>query len=88
MVDPSEVERIAHILQIGDNSFYLPKGQVTTVVEEEYFDQTLYVFELFSHAHELNTEFAIEIAGGERDGELVYISYDYEHPPVLELDPP
>ena len=23
-----------------------------------------------------------------RDGELVYISYDWEHPPILELDPP
>ncbi len=46
------------------------------------------MFEIFSHAHELNTEFAIEIAGGERDGELVYISYDWEHPPVLDLDPP
>ena len=41
-----------------------------------------------SHAHEQMVEFRVEIMGGERDGELVYIAYDWEHPPILELDPP
>ena len=88
MIDPSEVEKIARVLQIGDQGFNLPKGEITTVTDEWYSDQKMYVFELFSHAHELNTEFAIEIAGGDRDGELIYVSYDYSHPPVLKLDPP
>ena len=88
MADPSEVEIIARTLQVGDQGFNLPKGEVTTVVDEWYSDQKMYIFELFSHAHELNTEFAVEIAGGERDGELIYVSYDYSHPPVLKLDPP
>ena len=88
MIDPSEVEKIGRILQIGDQGFNLPKGEVTTVIDEWYSDQKMYIFELFSHAHELNTEFAIEIAGGDRDGELIYVSYDYSHPPVLKLDPP
>ena len=26
--------------------------------------------------------------GGENDGELVYITYDWEHPPIKEFDPP
>jgi hypothetical protein len=88
MADPSEVQIVARTLQVGDQGFNLPKGEETTVVDEWYSDQRMYVFELFSHAHELNTEFAIEIAGGDRDGELIYISYDYSHPPVLKLDPP
>tara|TARA_X000000368_G_C23046546_1_gene719402 strand:+ start:1272 stop:2648 length:1377 start_codon:yes stop_codon:yes gene_type:complete len=88
MIDPSEVEKVARVLQIGDQGFNLPKGEITTVTDEWYSDQKMYVFELFSHAHELNTEFAIEIAGGDRDGELIYVSYDYSHPPVLKLDPP
>ena len=88
MADPSEVEIVARTLQVGDQGFNLPKGEVTTIIDEWYSDQKMYIFELFSHAHELNTEFAVEIAGGERDGELIYISYDYSHPPVLKLDPP
>jgi len=28
------------------------------------------------------------ISGGERHGELVYFSNDWEHPPILQLDPP
>ena len=27
------------------------------------------------------------IAGGDRDGELVYYTNDWEHPPLLDLDP-
>ena len=41
-----------------------------------------------SHAHEHMLEFRVEKVGGELDGELVYIAYDWEHPPILELDPP
>ena len=34
------------------------------------------------------TEFRVYAAGGENDGELVYITYDWEHPPIKEFDPP
>ena len=30
----------------------------------------------------------VEKVGGQFDGELVYIAYDWQHPPILELDPP
>ena len=33
------------------------------------------------------TDFRVFIDGGPRDGELVYIAYDWEHPPILELNP-
>ena len=46
------------------------------------------IFQLFSHSHEKTVEFRVEIAGGNRDGELLYISYDWEHPPVMKFDPP
>ncbi len=35
-----------------------------------------------------STEFRVFIDGGPRNGELVYIAYDWQHPPILELDPP
>jgi len=50
--------------------------------------ETMNIFQLFSHSHEKSIEFRVEIAGGKRDGELLYISYDWKHPPVMKFDPP
>ena len=33
-------------------------------------------------------EFRIFLKGGNRDGELVYYTNDWEHPPIIEFDPP
>ena len=33
-------------------------------------------------------EFEIYIVGGPRDGELIYFTDDWEHPPLLTFDPP
>ncbi|MBT6148477.1 MAG: hypothetical protein HOH74_23790, partial [Gemmatimonadetes bacterium] len=33
-------------------------------------------------------DFSILAVGGERDGELLYWTNDWEHPPLLEFDPP
>jgi hypothetical protein len=43
---------------------------------------------MWSHSHEHTLEFRIEGVGGEHDGELLYWTNDWEHPPLLELDPP
>ena len=44
--------------------------------------------QLVSHAHQLMVEFRAEMIGGVRDGELIYVAYDWEHPPLLKFDPP
>ena len=51
-------------------------------------DDDVNIFQLFSHAHSHMTEFRVYIQGGDRDGELVYITFDWEHPPILDIDPP
>ena len=43
---------------------------------------------MWSHAHENALEFSIVAVGGARDGELLYWTNDWEHPPLLEFDPP
>ncbi len=86
-VDQSEVQHVAEILQLNNQSFILPANQITTLEKTYYFNQKRHIFQLFSHAHEHMTEFQVLIKGGDRDGELVYVSYDWEHPPILELEP-
>ncbi len=86
--DPAEVEHVADVLMMNNQSFALPPQQETTVERTFRVNERIHVFQLFSHAHEHMTRFEVEIDGGRRDGELVYVATDWEHPPILELDPP
>jgi len=88
LVDPSEIEKTVNILQWNHNDFVLPANEITTLEKTFYAEERMYIIQLFSHAHEHNLEFAVEVVGGAKDGELIYVSYDWEHPPILELDPP
>ena len=87
-MDPSEIEKTVKILQWNHNDFVLPANEITTLEKTFYAEERMYIIQLFSHAHEHNLEFAVEVVGGAKDGELIYVSYDWEHPPILELDPP
>ncbi len=87
-VEPKDVVHEAKTLNLGKFDIELPPHQVTTLTKVFTFWETRYIFQLFSHAHEHMTEFRVEIDGGPRNGDLVYITYDWEHPPILELDPP
>jgi hypothetical protein len=86
-VPENEVQFVAEILQLNNQSFVLPANKVTTISKTYYFNKTRRIFQLFSHAHKHMLEFKVFVVGGARDGELVYISQDWEHPPILELNP-
>ena len=87
-IDPSEVDHVAELLVMNNRDFSLPPNAVTTATRTFLSDERIQIFQLFSHAHEHMTQFKVFIDGGARSGELVYIAYDWEHPPILELDPP
>ena len=99
---PQEVIYEAGILQLNKNDISLPPNQITTL--EKVFSSNeilnsinidppnntseLKIFQLFSHAHQLMTRFDILILHQNGQEELIYTALDYEHPPILELDPP
>ena len=99
---PENVEHVAGILQLGANDIYLPPNEETTL--EEIFSTNeiingmnieapdgvsgLNIFQLFSHAHQLMTRFDILILHSNGTEELIYTALDWEHPPILQLDPP
>jgi hypothetical protein len=86
--DPAKVQHEAKIFGLSNFDIALPAGKVTTLSEQYRFPERMHIIQLMSHAHEHMTEFRVELMGGDRDGEVVYIAYDWEHPPILELDPP
>lgn len=87
-IPASEVQHVAEILNLSNQTFTLPAGRETTLRKEYVFNERRHIFQLFSHAHAHMKEFKVFQVGGARDGELLYISYDWEHPPILEMDPP
>ena len=86
-VDSSQVEHVAERLFMNNVDINLPPNATTTLNKTFVVDNKVQIFQLFSHAHEHMTEFRVFIDGGPHDGELVYIAYDWEHPPILELNP-
>ncbi len=87
-VPKSQVQRAADILNLGNTSIELPPMQTTQLTKTFYFPEKRHVFQLFTHAHERLTEFRIELAGGVNNGKTVYWTNDWQHPPILNLDPP
>ena len=87
-IDKDDVKYEAKIINMNNTDIELPPNKVTTITKDFLADEKMNIFQLFSHSHEKTIEFRVEIAGGKRDGELLYISYDWEHPPVMKFDPP
>jgi len=91
-LQPGQVVKEANILTMNNGNINLPPNQVTTLTHTfwvgDIFPEPISIFQLFSHAHQHMLEFRVFIEGGEQDGELVYVAFDWEHPPILELDPP
>lgn len=95
-VDASRVEHVARTLNLANTSFSLPPRQRTTVTKTFMAgsadlplaaDGTVHVLMLTSHMHARGERFVIRIAGGARNGEVIYTSTDWEHPAMLTLTP-
>ncbi len=87
-IDKSEVTHEAKNLFLNNQNFQLPPNRVSTLTSKYYFNDSREVFLLTSHAHQHMLEFRIFIEGGNRDGELVYYTDDWEHPPLMRYEPP
>jgi len=87
-VDRSQVQHVADYDNLGNTDITLPPNRVTTISKTFAFNQTRHIIQMFSHAHEHMLEFSVTRVGGARDGELLYWTNDWAHPPTLELDPP
>lgn len=99
---PQDVEHVAGILQLGNSDIYLPPNQETILERTWSYSNilnsmnidipqgasSLNIFQLFSHAHQLMTRFDIILVNTNGDEELIYTALDYQHPPILQLDPP
>jgi hypothetical protein len=87
-IPASRVAKVARTLNMSNTSLSLPAGKQTTLQKTFTVSQTTTVFMLTSHMHMLGTRFQIKVAGGPRDGELVYESTDWAHPQTITFSQP
>ena len=88
-IPENEVVHVAKLLDVNNDEIYIPANTLQHKVIYEFIAEgEMNVFQLFSHAHSNMTEFRVYATGGENDEELVYITYDWEHPPIKEFNPP
>jgi len=87
-VPKSEVVHVADNLFLNNTDFTLPANAETTIKKSYPINEDINIINLWSHAHKRMTEFKVYIEGGDNDGELIYYTNDWEHPPLTEFDPP
>ena len=79
-IPAASVVHEAYTLNMNNFSILVPPGRDTTIVKTFAVSQVTNVFMLTSHMHARGQRFVIRIAGGVRDGELVYENLDWAHP--------
>ena len=93
-IDSTTVDHVADYLMLNVDDFELPPWDTTTVNEIFWFpdagEQEMIIFQLQSHAHKKNISFKVyrrsEIDPDYR--ELIYLALDWEHPPIIDYNPP
>ena len=89
-VNPANIQHVAQPIFDYTTAIDLPPNQ-QTIVTNTSLNQTgapINIFMLTSHNHEWGKKFQIAIAGGSRNGEIVYESTDWAHPLVKTFNTP
>jgi hypothetical protein len=87
-VPKEKVKKTLKVLDLGNTSFVLPPKKTTTVTKDFRFDKNVRIVTLFSHTHKLGEKFEILIKGGNRNGEVIYTSTNWEHPTKIDYATP
>jgi hypothetical protein len=87
-VDSSEVQHVAKPLFLSYDDFMLPPGARTTVTNTFRFGSRRSITLLSAHMHKRGERFVIRIFGGARNGEVIYESTNWEHPPIKVFSEP
>jgi len=87
LVQHGVIQRIAHTAGFHNFTIYTPPGGKSSHLAECLVSQTMVVGELVRRTQRHGTDFSVWLAGGSRDGELVWTSSDWQDS-HYELDEP
>jgi len=78
LVDEMAIERIAHSTLFNNLTIYTPPRGSSSHLAECLFNQKVHIFSLSRQTHRSGTNFSVYFAGGERDGQHIWTSSDWE----------
>jgi hypothetical protein len=87
-VPRAEVRHVVRPLNWSNTNINLPAGQRTTLSRTFRVQKRTRIIALTSHMHKLGERFVIRIAGGPRNGQVVYSTTDWEHPDFVNFPEP
>jgi hypothetical protein len=87
-VPSSEVKNVVQTLDLQNSNIPVAAGQTVTHNKKFTFSKARYIVALTSHTHKFGERFKIKIAGGKRNGEVIYETTDWEHPATINFDIP
>ena len=87
-ISASKVEHIAELFDLSNTQINLPPNKTTTLEKTFQMKEKIFLGQVFSHAHQRMEEFMVQIVGGARNGEMIYWTDVWDHPPIINFDPP
>ncbi len=87
-VPASQVTQAASSLNLSNSDLTIQKGRDTTITKTFRFTTLTRIVALTSHMHARGQKFVIRIAGGARNGEIVFTNTSWDHPPFIGFDVP
>ena len=85
--DEANVQKIAESYSALFVGIDVPQGETASYDLECRMNTDVLVHKLTRHTHQWGTDFPVYFAGGERDGELIYTSPNYEEPDHIFDEP-
>jgi hypothetical protein len=87
LTDEASVQKIAESAGFLFVGIDIDDGMEASYTASCEFDTDVMVHKLTRHTHQWGTDFPVYFNGGERDGELIYTSPDYEDPDHIFDEP-
>jgi hypothetical protein len=79
IVDKATVEHVAQTFVINNVTIDTPPGKTGSFVGECHFNADMKIGAFTRHTHHWGTDFTVSYVGGERDGEEIWTSHDWQH---------
>lgn len=79
-VAAADIEHIVNVMAVVNIGFSVPAQGTSSVMSECLMNTDVMVHKLSRHTHQWGTEVPVWYVGGERDGQLIYTSPNYEDP--------
>lgn len=87
-VPQQQVQYEAKALNLNTTDLTIPAGRDTTIIKTFKFSTTTRIVMLTSHMHKRGLKYVIRIAGGARNGEVVYTNDAWDHPLIQTFSTP